>query len=506
MRMKLNLWADSLSATAGRSHTLATEAYTPEAMYGISMEAGTAIQKIETVFLEEAFKIQGLAGDENVRPELIMQGMFEKGGFFSNIWQAIAKAFRAVADFIGGLFGKLTAATEKNLKALKEAWILLENDPKYKKLIDGDKVSLKSDSSVKIPKAPVFTPLYIACLEASNVMTGGEDSKSRLDTLEFNKTNVMALFKTTIKDLTRNIANKSTDDAKDKQAVELVNKFLNTDVNADSKVRPLEEAAKAVNVQVSRFVQELLTGAEEAKVGGDLELTEGSSVKIKTALEKHKALNRAIVTSDMFKTSDAIDLFANTKSDAGVGSDLYAVFNIASTFKSITKPEDIKDIRAAYVDACKSTSSVTIEAKDKINETNAVIMLYKMIGATYQLTVGNPDTYTNLEKFFKSGKEKFTKLAEDYEEIAKELTSAVDSSKNYSGSEDDAKNASSIANQLSGIVGDNSRLTKFTTFFTSLSLKWYSVIDGLLTVGISNLYNLIKIVTKALEDNTVEVA
>ena len=115
--------------------------------------------------------------------------------------------------------------------------------------------------------------------------------------------------------------------------------------------------------------------------------------------------------------------------------------------------------------------------------------------------------YDILVKFFQDGKEKFTLLADKYEDIAKDFKGAVNTAANNQNSDmgTNEQNARTAANALTGLVSDSGDLSKFTMFFSQLSLKWYSVVDGLLGVGVANFYNLIKIVKDSLDKNTVEI-
>ena len=476
-----------------KQDSLISGVYDPDKMMGISEEAGRAIERVQTIYVSETMALQSKINNAASGAEIIMvaEGLFEKGGFFSNIWETIVKAFRAVADFVGGLFNKLTGATEKNLKALKDAWILFETDEKYKKLLDAQdsSVSLKKDSFVKIPKNAVATPLIIATVEGNAAI---KDMKgTQLQSLEIPKgNNIYELFDTKISTAAKKLSSSDSFQSAGFGGDDITKAFQN--INSGN-LRPTSEPEKAVKKTIAAFIKAILAGSAGSKV-------ETGEIGVSSTDGSWRNLVTGEVSTKLGKyVNKSVELFTNTYNNENANdTDLRTIFGCLSTLKNINKPEDVADIRDYVTKACKIEGEIRVEG-EKIKD------LMGYMATTYYGCINGK--YDNLVKFFQDGKEKFTLLADKYEDIAKDFKGAVNTAANNQNSDmgTNEQNARTAANALTGLVSDSGDLSKFTMFFSQLSLKWYSVVDGLLGVGVANFYNLIKIVKDSLDKNTVEI-
>lgn len=458
MKVSLQLWQETLNPAAGRQEDMSV-AYSEEGLYGAGMEAGIASQKIETVFMQESFRLEKEASAKDI--ELIAQGMFDKGGFFNNIWKAIADAFKRVADFIGQLFGKITGATEKNLKTVKDQMVLLQNNSKYKGLTeDNGKIKLKEGSYIKVPKTSVLGPLLTAIVEINNV--AADDATGSLDALKYGNTTLFDFYDVALQTYADTLSEKKEVKEQDTKTIRTYIDAVRTSSNSGND--PINNGDKAVKVQLAKFLKTIADNISERSVG---------SPEIKAKIE-----------------------FINNNKISQEGGTLASVFRIPGDVKNMSKPEDKDDIKKFVLDTYKAVS------EDKRVENGEIVDFLKVIRRLAEATILDDASYINTEKFFKDGKDKFMKLSEKYEDIAKEFESAVNSASSDTTTENKAQTA---ANSVKSMVGQTGEITKLTSFFTQLSLKWYSTIDGLLSLGLANFLNLIKVALSALESNTVEV-
>lgn len=491
----------------GNAHAdLVETAYTPETMYSLGMEAGRAVQAMETVWYSETMRIQSLANKSEEAIIMVAEGLFDKGGFFSNIWATITAAFRKVADFIGGLFGKLTGATEKNLQALKDAWVLLRDDSKFKKLTSGQdtSASLKKGSTIKVPKNAVASPLLVATIEADVAMSdkreqtdekGDLTGGSQLYTLEFGGNKLWTYFTKTLKDATSKLqdAGSFQKDSVNGQNISDVTRKI---MEGNGRTR-MTEAEKLVKIKIADFVKTIIAG-----VTGDNSTLGGVTLPSQYKLQVLTSTNPN-TTVDLYRKVDGTPIINDYLANKDVSGNLKSIFGFIGDYKSVNKPEDVADIKNYFVEKAKIEGTATLTDKE-------IIDFLKLIGSLYTLAIERNDVYENLKKFFNDGRTKFTELADKYQDIANEFKSTVEKTSDMNiGNSDASDNANktearNAASTLRGTVSDTDGVVKIASFFTQLSLKWYSTVDALLTVGIANFYNLIKIAKDALDKNVIE--
>lgn len=262
----LNLYKSCLDPATRQDSTMTKAAYSEDAFAAAGIEAGNAIQKVETVMWAQSMALQGnlLAARDESEVELIAQGMFGEGGFFANIWKAIADAFRAIGNFIGNLFGKLTQATEKNLKALKEAVTLLTSNSKFQIIASGDtsKGRFKKGASVKVPKAPLLAPVTICTQEINNVYKDEDTPTSQIGLLEIGGKGVFNFFTTELPTATAELDKENGGvDAN----VKKVNETLNA-MRASQDVKWYDgDGSKGVSQAIAGFVKKIIYNSTNSK-------------------------------------------------------------------------------------------------------------------------------------------------------------------------------------------------------------------------------------------------
>ena len=510
----LNLYKSCLDP-ATRHSNMTMVAYSEDAFAAAGIEAGNAIQKIETVMWAQSMALQGnlLAARDEAEVELIAQGMFGEGGFFANIWKAIADAFRAIGNFIGNLFGKLTQATEKNLKALKEAVTLLTANSKFQIIASGDtnKGRMKKGASVKVPKAPLLAPCLISTLEINGAYTTSDKPAEGFDTeaplsqlagLKLGNKLVYTFFNKTLSTATIALDNDSGGSKTATKDVEVVNTDMNA-MRADQNIKWYDgDGVKGVSQAITNFVKNILTptssntNPEYNSLKGILLNPEITDDNIKKIFKENVSSNGKIHWDNSAKAIQK--LVASDRRDKLTTNELATVRNskilaLTADIKGPSKPEDVTDITKYYKEQFAVSGEVTAED-------NTILVVLAVVLHCANLLL-EPTTYNNLEKYFKDGKEKFMKLAEKYDDKAKEFKASAISAANANS---DQQNRRNLGNSVSNLTATGSDLSKLTKWFSQLSLKWYQTIDQMTSIAIGNTYNAVVVLTKSLESNTVE--
>ena len=288
--------------------------------------------------------------------------------------------------------------------------------------------------------------------------------------------------------------------------VDLVNTELNA-MRADQNIKWYDgDGVKGVSQAITNFVKNILTSPTASanqqynSLKGILSNPEITDANIREIFNNSKdpANWQNLLWNEAIK--GLIEFIASDRREKLTPNELASIKNskilaLTADIKGPSKPEDVTDITKYYKEQFAASGEV-------IAEDNTILVVLAVVLNCAALLL-EPTTYNNLEKYFKDGKEKFMKLAEKYDEKAKEFKASATSAANAST---DQANRRTLGNSISNLTTTGSDLSKLTKWFSQLSLKWYQTVDQITSIAIGNTYNAVTVLIKSLETNTVEFA
>lgn len=423
-----------------------TTEYSNASLIACSIEAGKASAAIETAMFKETAILDAKAESGDV--ELIAQSVFGKDGFIGKIIAKIAAAFRAIGNFIAQLFGKLTKASEKNLKNLKERYAIFMASSKIQTILNGgpNTVRFKAQSYVKTKAYPVAQEILFVAVAAGSTQN---------DPMVNIRVNPTATTGVTVNDFFETT----------------VENYINA-LAAGTAVPP------AVSTNLVNQAQAIATGYADVPVTADKD----KAVKVWIA----KAIQEA---------SSA----ARVQGQSGIATILHAPANqqVLKLFGADKKwnPGDIKSLKDPKGDYIAWLGEM--RGRDARIEDVEIAQAVAVVGHMCEWMISE---YDNLKKFFQTGKERFMSLADRYDDIAKDFKGDVEAAQK--NTDPAAQNSQSAANAVYSAVQN---VTGISQWFTDVSLASYSVMDAVTFQFMGDVTALLNNIIDAFETNTVEV-
>lgn len=461
--------------------------------------------------------------------ELYIASLFDKAkGLFVSIWKVIVDAFKAVTNWIKGLFGKVTKATSKNIEQIdklsKLTAIKLSEMGEYGK-------------NWTIPANHKFEHKVMGPVLSAIVVAYGLWSKGKFGTLKLNSTHTAdGIFKETIqKNITDAIValvgnEDKIDDAKS-NAIAAAGKTVDGVVNdlrsnnlsglsgegSERKAKQLKfficgllfnkpdqffdtkewenRGAKGAQGSVEDFkaLAEIFDKAENNEVilGGNILSSERTALiakvikefqdTTKTTLNSAEFINGGGKAGDDRLLSNIIEyIIGNFKAQAGI-------------FMNI--PEDSGDVKAYLMKSIFEDRLPKTISKDNNFGGYVKEMAATIAGSGAWVSV---NSIQSIKNNLGEGEKFFSNIAKEYQSIYDQMKKVIDSNTGISSK----PKLSGITSSLNSMVKSTGELT---SWFTTGIIQMYAIGDMLLSRGLAEVLTNINQFNNILEKVAIKV-